>query len=139
MKDNSQIIQEVQAIYSWLDAGIAAIGRGCRACGNCCDFDAYGHRLYVTTPEFIYFKHFVGPDLKPMPTGVCPYRVDNKCTVYPYRFSGCRIFDCRTDALAQTKLCEQSIHRFKELCNTLNIPYRYVYLKDALNRLAENK
>jgi hypothetical protein len=130
---NEQVIQEVQLIYDWLDVEIAAIGRGCTACGQCCDFDAYGHRLYVTTPEMLFFEHFVGPHLQPMPSGVCPYRIDGKCTVYPYRFSGCRIFDCKTDAAAQNRLCEESVRRLKDLCDRYNLPYRYVYLKEALD------
>lgn len=129
---NEQIIEQVKRVYEWLDSEVASIGRGCTACGQCCDFDAYGHRLYVTSPEMLHFKHFVGPDLKPMPSGVCPYRVDGKCTVYPYRFSGCRIFDCRTDPVAQNRLCEESIGRLKKICDELNLPYRYVYLKPAL-------
>lgn len=124
---------QVQSVYDWLDGEIAAIGRGCTACGQCCDFDAYGHRLYVTSPEILHFRHFVGPELRPMPSGVCPYRADGKCTVYPYRFSGCRIFDCKTDTQAQNDLCEESVRRFKIICETRNVPYRYVYLKDALN------
>jgi Fe-S-cluster containining protein len=129
---NEQIFQEVKLIYDWLDSEIAKLGRGCTACGNCCDFDAYGHRLYVTAPEMLFFERFVGPSLQPMQSGVCPYRVNGKCTVYPYRFSGCRIFDCKTDPLAQNRLCEESIRRFKKICETHNLPYRYVYLKEAL-------
>ena len=39
----------------------------CNACGNCCDFDAYGHRLYITPPELMYLADKIGKEnLKPM-------------------------------------------------------------------------
>lgn len=138
MSEQTEIINEVGAIYNWLDAQIAAVGRACQACGNCCDFETYGHRLYVTSPELLYFVHFAGPEIRLMTSGVCPYRIDNKCTAYPYRFAGCRIFDCRTDVQAQNRLCESIVRQFKDLCDARQVPYRYLYLKDALTGLSEN-
>lgn len=137
-KKNSNIIKEVEAIYRWVDAQVAQMDRACRACGECCDFEAFGHRLYVTTPELLYFKHFVGPDIKEMTAGVCPYRVDGKCSVYPWRFSGCRIFACEGDSEAESLLSEQTIHKFKTMCTTHKIPYQYVYLKAGLEMLKQN-
>ena len=107
----------------------------CRACGNCCDFESFGHKLYVTTPELIHFQHHLGSDIKEMSTGVCPYRIDGKCTVYPYRFSGCRIFSCKGDAEKENALYEQAISKFKSLCERINIPYHYVYLQVGLDML----
>ncbi|MCE5184920.1 MAG: hypothetical protein LLF76_02200 [Planctomycetaceae bacterium] len=139
MTDYAAIIHQVGSIYQWLDGRLAALAPACRACGNCCDFEAYGHRLYVTTPELLYFKHFTGPGIKPMPSGVCPYQADRQCTVYPYRFSGCRIFNCHTDAAVQNELCEEALRRLKALCPAFDIAYEYLYLKDALNLLSQNK
>lgn len=145
METDSQIIKDVGDIYTWLDKQLAAIDRSCRACGDCCDFEAFGHRLYVTTPELMHFKHSMSLDLikrgqEPlildMPGGVCPYRVDGRCSVYPYRFSGCRIFTCGGDSEQENQLCEQAIGKFKALCMTHEIPYRYVYLKAGLEMIA---
>ena len=133
MQQINQIIEETAAVYEWLDAQLAGLERTCRACGNCCDFEAYGHRLFVSTPELLYFRHFAGLELKSMPSGVCPYRVENKCTAYARRFAGCRIFDCGTDAEAQSLLCEETLGRFKRLCEAYGIEYRYLYLKEALS------
>ena len=138
MNDSSQIIQEVDAIYRWVDEQIELLAQSCNACGECCDFEAFGHRLYVTTPELMYFQHAVGPEIKVMSAGVCPYRIDGKCTVYPYRFSGCRIFSCKGDTGKQNALCEQAIGKFKTLCDQHPIPYRYVYLKAGLEMLGES-
>ncbi len=109
--------------------------RSCRACGECCDFEVFGHRLYVTGPELLHFQHFVGPEIKEMVSGVCPYRVDGKCSVYPYRFSGCRIFACEGESEQGNLLSEQAIHKFKAFCTKHQIPYRYVSLKAGLDIL----
>lgn len=132
MKNHSQLISDVQAVYDWLQGELAALVQPCTACGECCDFDAFGHRLYVTTPELIYFQHFLGPEIKEMTAGVCPYRIDGKCSVYPYRFSGCRIFSCKGDAEKENAICEQAVSKFKDLCDQYKLPYRYLYLKDGL-------
>ncbi len=139
MKPESQIIKEVDAVYRWIDAQVSGMERSCRACGQCCDFDTFGHRLYVTTPELLHFQHVVGPEIKPMPAGVCPYRKDGKCTVYPYRFSGCRIFACGGDSEPQNLLSEQAIAKFKAICVTHEIPYQYMYLKAGLEMLHQGK
>jgi hypothetical protein len=69
----------------------------------------------------------------PMTTGICPYRKDGKCSVYPWRFAGCRIFNCTGDADLQSQLSEESISQMKSLCQTYSLPYQYVDLKTALN------
>ncbi|MCI0499028.1 MAG: hypothetical protein L0Y36_05035 [Planctomycetales bacterium] len=135
MSEHSQIIKEVDDSYRWIDEQAAGLGLSCRACGGCCDFERFGHRLYVTTPELIYFQQFLGADIKPMTAGVCPYRIDGKCSVYPYRFSGCRIFQCKGDEEKQNAFSERVIRHFKTLCSECDIPYRYVYLQAGLEML----
>ncbi len=148
MQTDSHIIKDVADIYAWLDEQLAALDRSCRACGDCCDFEAFGHRLYVTTPELMFFMHSISQDLikrgqEPfildMPDGICPYRVEGRCSVYPYRFSGCRIFTCGgSDTEQENLLCEQAIHKFKALCVRYGVPYHYLYLKPGLKMLREN-
>ncbi len=129
MKRNEEIIRRVEAIYKWLDEQISAhqdeAGK-CEACGKCCDFDTFDHRLFVTTPEMIYFTEKIGSkNLKKMTTGRCSYQVEGKCTVYPFRFAGCRIFFCKGDSRFQSDLTEAVIKKFKALCDEFKIPYRY--------------
>ena len=133
MKD--VIIQQVQQIYDWVDQQVAQLDQSCNACGKCCDFESFGHRLYVTTPELLHFAHHLGPAIKDMPSGVCPYRVEGQCSVYPRRFTGCRIFSCQGDDDKQNQLCEQAISKLKALCDEHNLEYRYVYLKAGLEML----
>jgi Fe-S-cluster containining protein len=143
---NQNLITAVSQIYYWLDNQTYDLGLMtpdlCNACGNCCDFDSYGHRLYITPPELIYFESKMGT-LKLVPasergskiewTGRCPYQADNKCSVHPHRFASCRIFFCRGNADKQSELSEETLKKLKALCVEFDIPYRYMDLKNALN------
>jgi Fe-S-cluster containining protein len=141
-KDNEKIIARVSEIYKWIeDQQLANKGLAgqCDACGKCCDFEQYGHRLFVTTPEIIYFvEKFGRANIKQMAEGRCCYQVDGKCSVYAYRFSGCRIFCCKGNAGFQSELTEAVIKKFKVLCAELQIPYRYVELPVALKIAVKN-
>ena len=137
MKQEVQVIQEVSSIYQWLESELAKLGQSCDACGKCCDFESFGHRLYVTTPELIYFQHFMGPEIKQMPAGICPYRVEGQCTVYEHRFSGCRIFTCKGDAEKENRICEEAVRKFKALCDEHKIAYHYVDLQAGLEKIQE--
>lgn len=136
MKTNQEIIREVKDIYDWLNSQIENnIPEKCDACGQCCDFIAYDHRLYVTVPEVIFMAANLNVDtLKPMQTGLCPYNEEGKCTVHQYRFAGCRIFNCKANADVQSRLSEETLKKFKHLCKKYNIPYRYMELSLALNQ-----
>ena len=148
MKSNNEIAGKVGVIYAWLDEQLnqSKASGECGLCGKCCDFDSFGHKLVVTSPEMIYFAHKLGPkNIKKITNGRCSFQVEgsvlstemvslsnHKCTVYPYRFSGCRIFSCKGDATFQSDLTETTIKKFKTLCDEFQIPYRYVDLPTAL-------
>jgi len=136
-KANAQLLRKVAEIYNWFDSQIrenSALAGVCDMCGRCCDFKGFDHRLFVTTSEMIYFAANVGTEnIKPMTTSRCPYQTDDKCTVYKFRFAGCRIFYCKGDADFQSRLSESALKKFKSLCTEFQIPYRYVDLAVALN------
>lgn len=132
-----RLIEEVAALYDWIEGQLRAapgrVGR-CNACGACCDFPAYDHRLFVTPPELIYLAAKLDVNrLEPMPTGRCPYQQDNRCTIHEHRFAGCRIFHCRGDSAFQGDLSEEMLRRLKVLCEQFQIPYRYQDLPSALD------
>ena len=132
---NEKIIEEVAEIYEWLDSQISSKLSGeCKACGKCCDFKAFDHRLFVTLPELLYLAEKLNVEkLKPMLADMCPYNVEGKCTVYEYRFSGCRIFNCKADANIQSDLSEAVLIKLKEVSEKFRIPYRYIDLATAMN------
>jgi hypothetical protein len=138
MSQDEDIIREIGNLYEWLNQTLAsheAQAGQCFACGKCCDFDAYGHRLYVTRAEMLYFAAKIGPEnLKAMHSGQCPYRVNDQCSVHEHRFSGCRTFCCRGDSDFQNQLTEQALDRIKALSDSLDISYEYMDLRQALNQ-----
>jgi Fe-S-cluster containining protein len=132
---NEKLIQEVQEIYEWLNSQIEnRIPDKCSTCGKCCDFITFDHCLYVTAPEVMYLAYNLNVDnLKSMQAGICPYNTEGKCTVYLYRFAGCRIFNCKADPDIQGELSESVLVKLKALCEKYRIPYRYRDLASALN------
>ncbi|MHC5060332.1 MAG: hypothetical protein ACYTFK_04515 [Planctomycetota bacterium] len=129
-----EVAGTVAEVYNWVDSQIDRTASRCEACGKCCDFENYDHRLFVTSPELIFFSSKIGPDkTKPMPAALCPYNIGGECSVYPYRFGGCRIFFCKGDNEFQSRLSEQTVGKFKAICETFHIPYRYTDLAAALN------
>jgi Fe-S-cluster containining protein len=138
-QSNLRVVEAIQEIYQNLDKQLDASGQSCKACGNCCDFDSFGHRLYITTPELLYFKTKLTENhipILPMADGVCSYRKDGKCSVYPWRFAGCRVFNCTGDADLQSRLSEETIALCKTLCILYGIGYGYMDLKTALSQTA---
>jgi Fe-S-cluster containining protein len=135
---NLRAVEAVREIYHNLDKLLESSGPSCKACGKCCDFESFGHRLYITTPELLYFKIKLAqnkiPHL-PMTDGICPYRKDGKCSVYPWRFAGCRIFNCTGDADLQSRLSEETLALFKALCILYRLEYRYMDLKSGLTNI----
>ncbi|HPD48436.1 MAG TPA: hypothetical protein P5279_16420 [Anaerohalosphaeraceae bacterium] len=124
----------VADVYAWIDTQTVASEGSCRACGQCCDFALFDHRLFVTSVELLYFRNAVPDSVHVrMPAEVCPYRVDSKCSVYDARFAGCRIFACSGDTDSQNRLSEQALARFKQISDEFNVPYVYMDLKTALN------
>lgn len=131
-----RLLAEIAGLYDWIDSQLgqdpAGAGR-CEACGACCDFPAYDHRLYVTPPELMYLAaRLEVATLEPMSSGRCPYQQDRSCSVHEHRFAACRIFCCRGGADFQSDLSEAAIRRLKAICERLEIPYRYQELSVAL-------
>ena len=138
---NYRLIERVADIYSWLDFLLkenSSLAGTCNACGKCCDFESYDHRLFVSTPEMMYLFAKLSPEnIKPMPTGRCPYNnTDGKCTIHEHRFASCRTFCCNGNADFESELGETAVKRFKLLCKEFQIPYRYCDLAPALNNWA---
>ena len=139
-KQKNQLLKRVAEIYEWIDQQVRSksdLAGTCDVCGKCCDFDAFDHRLFVTPPELMYLAANPGAEkLKAMPTSRCPYNVTGKCTVYEYRFAGCRIFCCNGDVDFQNRLSESALKKLKSLSTEFQIAYHYTDLVTALNSFA---
>lgn len=131
-----RLIEEVAAFYDWIDSQLGqdpARAGGCNACGACCDFPAYDHRLFVTPLELIYLAARLDTNvLKPMTSGRCPYQQGKDCTIHEHRCAACRIFCCQGKPEFQSELSEAALRRLKEICEKYGVPYRYQDLATAL-------
>lgn len=140
MQSNDRLIKKVAEIYDrleWQISNNSELAGQCKACGKCCDFDGFEHRLFVTPPELIYLAENLGSEhLKPMTTNRCPYNIDGRCGIYKYRFACCRIFCCRGDKDFQSRLSESVLKKFKSICEEFAIDYRYTDLAPALKNPA---
>ncbi|MFW6146287.1 MAG: hypothetical protein ACOC7R_03030, partial [Planctomycetota bacterium] len=123
----TEALAALRELYDDVDAALATMNQSCRACGRCCDFDAYGHRLYVTTLELALLT----ADPPPAPaaatagsSGRCPYQRDAVCTARARRALGCRVFSCdpATDA-AEHALYARIHDRLRRLHAAHSIPY----------------
>jgi len=135
-KTKQKLVETVERLYDWIEQQIrhggAAVGK-CNACGRCCDFESFDHRLFVTTPELLYLAEKLREDrVRTMTGSVCPYNQGGRCTVYEHRFAGCRIFFCSGQADFQSGLSEGALRKLKAICEEFNIPYSYRPLDEAL-------
>jgi Fe-S-cluster containining protein len=143
------ISQAVAAILAQADADIAARRPVCRASGNCCQFETYGHRLFVTTAELLHFVRVHGTtpsdpnaghatrirslhQLTPTPEG-CPYQVEGLCTARDARPLGCRVYFCDVNAQSWQNQVYETYHaRLQAVHESLGLPYRYLEWRQAL-------
>lgn len=118
------ILTELSVLYSHVDAELGSTGQDCRQCGECCDFERFGHRLYVTPAELALLLESPRPPATP--GGRCLYQVDKACTARRCRTLGCRVFSCLGDTGHQCRIYERYHHQIKALHLADRVPYLYV-------------
>ena len=132
--DNRVCLSTIAELYQQLDDALSGAGGICRHSGKCCNFDAYGHRLYVTTLEMLYFLRGLQrqtqstalPTLAKAVNGACPYQIEKLCTAHAYRPTGCRIFYCRgLPNGQQNKITERTLRQLRSLHQSHDAPYHY--------------
>lgn len=126
--DETAFNARMRAFYAATDAAIAAHRPVCINRGACCKFGQFGHKLYVTQPELMYFRAGQQPaGLRPVESeDACPYQVAGQCTAREHRPLGCRVFFCDPAAKAwQPDVYEQGLAELKRIGAEFQIPYQY--------------
>jgi Fe-S-cluster containining protein len=154
----------IAALHDELDAAVAQRGATCWQSGDCCRFDEYGHRLYVTGLEAAWFLRQAQPaqahtdstsepaaadtllslpvaaparTAPPTEQPACPYQIDNRCTVHAIRPMGCRVFFCEPGTEQWQRETYERFHtRMRELHDTHGIAYRYMEWRAELEEAA---
>jgi len=130
----------LEELYQNLDRQIEAANPSCQNCGQCCSFKQFGHKLYTTTLETLYFLHGLEQSqtkIKKTADGKCPYQTQKGCIMRPYRPAGCRIFFCKDlPADYQQEVTENTLRILRQFHNDFAIPYLYADFLTWLSRLA---
>jgi hypothetical protein len=153
--DTAKLVEAVGAILAEADADIAARRPVCRASGRCCRFEEYGHRLYVTGVEMVFFAEREKPEARSQepeentagvvslpqffsvesPRG-CPYQVEGLCTAWEGRPLGCRLYFCDENAQSwQNEVYERYHAKLRAVHERFGVPYRYLEWRAALREL----
>ena len=145
----TDIDAELRALYAEVDAAIALRGPTCWVSGKCCKFESFGHRLYVTALEVVWFLRQVdagdGSEVGHASTtartasggirlpqlaetaGACPYQIVGRCSTHAVRPLGCRIFFCQAGTEDwQQDLYESFLTRLRALHERHGVAYRYL-------------
>ena len=132
----------VANVYRALQEQIELRRPVCATSGRCCRFDAFGHRLFVTTMELAAFSADLGAGASVCETasgdpGACPFQRDKLCTVHTIRPFGCRVFFCDETSTEWQRRQYESFHaELKRLHERLGVPYFYVEWRQALRAVA---
>lgn len=119
--------KDLQRLYDELDRELPAWEFTCSASGNCCDFDAFGHRLYVTTLEYAWFHAGTAGRRVNEDDAMCPaWGSDRLCKAREVRMLGCRTYHCGPYPKGGPEtIHEKYMARMKRLHDRYGIPYEY--------------
>ena len=132
--DHEECFLAMDAIMQTLDEKVADLGGVCQSSGKCCNFDSFGHKLYITTLEMFYFVRQLQkeqaietlPSINVPQDGSCSFMKDKLCTARLGRPSGCRIFFCRgANDSEQNALSEKALEQIRKLHEKYFVPYHY--------------
>lgn len=129
-------IEALELIYKKLHEQLKSLPCPCDACGACCQFSNAEHRLYISELELTYvLKKYEIPKIE---GDVCPFMVDEKCTVRDRRMLGCRSYfraHSQEDHVRAEALYEKALKEIKALYSQYNLKWVYkdlmVFLKEV--------
>jgi Fe-S-cluster containining protein len=131
------VFAELEALYADLERELPRYRFTCAASGKCCDFDAYGHRLYVTTIEAEYFfLHGPGAPLNDSER-LCPAygEEDRLCHAREGRMLGCRAYFCGPyPVIPPDDVYERYHAKLKRMHERHGVPFEYCDLLEWRRR-----
>jgi Fe-S-cluster containining protein len=138
------IASGLESVYLEVASAIAARAPVCWSSGRCCNFEATGHRLYVTGLEAAYTLTRLPAEIRistqsvaeARARGGCPFQSANLCTVHAIKPLGCRIYFCdRSAELWQQELSERMLQQIRELHDRHRLDYRYAEWRSLLESI----
>jgi len=121
---------DLLALYSEVDAEIAAESPRCDVSGRCCHFSEYGHTLFLSAVEAeLLFEEAAQPG-----GAECPYQIAGRCTARERRPLGCRVYFCDPAYVERMpEISESGVRRLKHLHDRWGRPWDYRPLARFLN------
>jgi len=137
--NRDDLAAKMRAFYADADAAIAAYRPICRNRGECCRFATFGHKLYVSSVELVYFvRHARSAWREPGESSDCPCQIDGLCAARPYRPLGCRVFFCDPEAREwQGPEYERRLLELRQIGADFGVDYRYVEWLSAMRELTD--
>lgn len=131
-------LADLERLYAELDSELPRYRFTCAASGACCDFDAYGHRLYASTLEAEwFFRHAPAGRANDDPRHCPAWGADRLCKARTGRMLGCRTYFCGPYPAGLPQDVHEPFHaRVKALHERHGIPYAY---RDVLAWSAERR
>jgi len=132
-----EVVAVMAEFLAEADRRIAEHHPTCRNRGHCCRFGEFGHRLYVTALEVVYYLAMAGHNGGAVVIDdACPHCRGGRCTARDGRPLGCRIFYCDPAASEfQAPLTEEMLRRLRQLHHRLGVPYFYADWLNVLRTL----
>ena len=147
--DRPEIADRLEAIYAMIADQVAARSPASVASGRCCNFEQYGHRLYVTGLEAAWCVRRLDEDSPPLTRdavveararGGCPFQVGTLCGVHTIKPVGCRTYFCDPTSQAwQEALTERAHAMVRALHVSTGTPYRYMEWRALLEWFSANR
>lgn len=146
---SSTIDDALRDMYQRVDDAIAARGPTCWISGRCCNFNAYGHRMYVTGVEIVWVlkkatepsSHKATRGLKVDDVdlqGACVFQINGMCSIHDIRPLGCRVFFCQEGTQGwQQELYEDFQRELRLLHDNHHLPYQYMEWRAGLKECLE--
>lgn len=118
--------EALEALYAELERELPGWGFTCAASGACCDFDAYGHRLYATRLEAAWFFARTPRRANADPR-LCPaFGRERLCHSRAGRMLGCRVYHCGPYPRGLPEdLYARYFERLRALHERHGVPYAY--------------
>ena len=119
----------LQRIYEDLAQDLARLAPVCELSGRCCQFQEYGHRLYISRAEAELLLEDGLPANATIDEANCPFQVGKLCTAREKRPFGCRVFFCDPKYAGQAEiLSEKYLTQLRELHRETGTAWEYAEL-----------
>ena len=129
--------EDLDLLLEELDHEVRDLGARCWLSGDCCDFDAAGHRLFVSEIEARRFARGVDLSGWDPASRMCPAWKDRRCTAREHRPMSCRTYFCDPAFKDRVfELTERYVTRLKWLHEKHGLPWDYRDFLDHLARVA---